>query len=78
VTNGHFEAEITWDGRTGTMTGRFTTPCSADPAPFEFSCGGHYVGHGSGDLDGVTFHIDWGPGTWPFDHEGFALDPHLG
>jgi hypothetical protein len=77
VSKGPFEGEVTWNGRTGVMAGMFTTECKAD-VPFEFSCDGIMIGHGSGDLDGVKFHINWGPGFWPFDYEGFALDPHGG
>jgi hypothetical protein len=73
VSKGPFEGVVTWDGRTGMMAGMFTTECKADTP---YSCGGTMIGHGSGDLDGVKFQIKWGPGFWPFDYEGFALDPH--
>jgi hypothetical protein len=78
VSKGPFEGEVTWDGRTGVMAGMFTTECKAETVPFDFSCDGTMVGHGSGDLDGVKFHMNWGPGIFPFPYEGFALDPHGG
>ena len=77
VAKGPYEGEVTWNGRTGSMAGMFTTNCRPDSAGL-LSCGGTMIGHGSGDLDGVKFHIDWGPGWWPFSYDGFALDPHGG
>jgi hypothetical protein len=69
VSKGPFEGEVMWEGRTGVMSGMFTTEC-------KLSCGGTMIGHGSGGLEGLKFQIKWGPGDWPFDYEGFALDPH--
>ena len=77
VSKGPFDGEVTWNGRTGSMSGMFTTECKPD-ATGMISCGGTMIGHGSGELEGVKFHIDWGPGFWPFAYEGFALDPHGG
>lgn len=77
IAKGPFEGEVTWSDRTGMMTGMFTTECKSDPGGL-LSCEGVVVGHGSGDLEGVKFHIVWGPGWWPFTYGGFALDPHAG
>jgi hypothetical protein len=75
VSKGSFVGEVTWNGRTGAMAGMFTTECKPD-AGVPFSCDGTMIGHGTGELDGVKFHMDWGPGFFPFPYKGFALDPH--
>jgi hypothetical protein len=72
--SGPFEGEVTWNGRTGLMTGQFTAECKADSAGVP-SCHGTMVGHGSGELKGVKFQFKWG-GWYPFPYGGFALDPH--
>jgi len=74
VSSGPFEGEVTWNGRTGTIRGMFTTNCK--PTEFGPSCTGILVAHGSGGLDGVKFHMRWGDGWWPFEYWGYALDAH--
>jgi hypothetical protein len=66
----------TWDGRTGPVTGVYYAVCEFDGTGYY--CSGYNVLHGSGDLDGVSFHSSWG-GVFPwepFAYEGFALDRH--
>ena len=65
--------EITWKSRSGMIEGRWSTECKVG----RYDCSGTVMAHGSGDLDGVKFQLDW-QGLWPFDYEGFALDPHGG
>ena len=67
--HGPFEGEVTWAGHSGTMSGMWHTVC--DPTP---SCGGTFEAQGSGGLRGVKFHFEWGPGYFPFDYTGFAID----
>jgi hypothetical protein len=38
------------------------------------TCGGTFEARGSGGLEGVKFHFVWGPGWYPFDYTGFAID----
>ena len=74
VASGPFDGEVTWDGRTGTIRGRFTINCK--PTEFGPSCTGYFTAHGSGELEGVKFQMRWGDGWWPFTYEGHALDAH--
>ena len=72
--SGPFVAQVTWDGRSGTITGQWTTNCKADPSqPIGLSCDGTMNGRGSGGLDGVQFHFKWGPGWYPFPYTGTAF-----
>jgi hypothetical protein len=64
---------VTWNSRTGMIEGAWTGECKVE----RYLCKGTLVAHGSGDLEGVKFQINW-QGLWPFDYEGFALDPHGG
>ena len=74
VASGPFEGEITWNERTGMIAGQFTTNCDPDPSqPTGVSCDGTMIARGSGGLEGVRFHIDWGPGWYPFPYRGTAF-----
>jgi hypothetical protein len=71
---GPFEGTVTWKGRTGTISGEWTTNCTTDPSqPIGLSCGGTMTARGSGGLEGVQFHFDWGPGWYPFPYTGTAF-----
>lgn len=78
IAKGPFEGEVSWSDRTGVISGMFTTECKSEEVGGPLSCDGVLVAHGTGDLEGVKFHIVWGPGWWPFTYGGFALDPHGG
>lgn len=72
--NGPFTAQVTWDGRTGTITGEWTTNCKADASqPIGLSCDGTMNARGSDGLDGVQLHFKWGPGWYPFPYTGTAF-----
>lgn len=74
TTMGPAEGEVTWNGRTGTISGQFTTKCEPDASePTGTSCDGTWNFRGSGGLDGVRFHIEWGPGWFPFPYSGTAF-----
>ena len=69
--SGPFDGEVTWNGRSGIMSGQWTTNCIADPAqPIGISCDGTMNARGSGGLEGVHFHFTWGPGFFPFSYTG--------
>lgn len=71
--SGPVHGTVTYDGRTGAVEGQGHGHCDYDPAsPALFSCGGVYNLRGSGELAGVTFHVRWGPGWFPFPYEGTA------
>jgi hypothetical protein len=68
--------EYTWNGRTGPVTGTIEVRCTAE-VPYQFSCGGPSVLHGSGELEGVTFRFRAsGQFPLPFTYEGYAIDTH--
>jgi hypothetical protein len=69
---GPFEGEVEWNGATGTISGMWTTLCTFPEGVV--SCGGTFNAKGSGDLRGVNFHIVWGPGFYPFNYTGHAID----
>jgi hypothetical protein len=72
--SGPFGGEVTWNGRSGTIAGRWTTNCVADASqPVGLSCEGTMNARGSGGLAGVQFHFDWGPGWYPFTYTGTAF-----
>ena len=72
--SGPFGGEVTWNGRSGTIAGRWTTNCVADASqPVGLSCEGTMNARGSGGLAGVQFHFDWGPGWYPFNYTGTAF-----
>ena len=72
--SGPFDGQVTWNGRTGMMAGQWTTNCTADPSqPIGLSCGGVMNARGSGGLEGVQFHFEWGPGWYPFAYTGTAF-----
>lgn len=74
VSLGPFEGEVTWNGRSGIVSGQFTTNCLSDPSqPFGISCDGTISARGSGGLEGVMFHFKWGPGWFPFPYTGTAF-----
>lgn len=72
--DGPFTAQVTWNGRSGTIEGQWTTNCKADASqPIGLSCDGTMNARGSGGLDGVQFHFKWGPGWYPFQYTGTAF-----
>lgn len=74
VASAPFAGDVTWNGRSGTISGQFTTNCKPDASqPVGVSCDGTYTARGSGGLEGVRFHIKWGPGWYPFSYTGTAL-----
>jgi hypothetical protein len=73
ICRGPFDGEVTFQGRTGRLAGQWTTNCKWDPALGRVSCGGTMNARGEGLLDGVQFHIQWGPGWWPFSYTGTAF-----
>lgn len=78
VATGPFEAEVTWEGRTGAISGQFTTNCEPDPSqPVGVSCDGVMTARGSGGLDGVRFKFKWGPGWYPFPYTGTAFSKYM-
>ena len=73
IASAYSNGEVTWDGRTGPVRGASNAICKADELG-GLVCGGTMVLHGSGDLEGVKFHAEWGPGGFAFPYEGFVLD----
>jgi hypothetical protein len=74
VCSGPFEGVVTWKGRTGTISGQFTTNCKPDDTqPLGIACDGVTNAFGSGELEGVRFHFKWGPGWYPFTYSGTAF-----
>lgn len=72
--SGPFVAQVTWNGRSGTISGQWTTNCKADASqPIGLSCDGTMNAPGSDGLDGVQFHFKWGPGWYPFPYTGTAF-----
>jgi hypothetical protein len=72
--SGPFEGEVQWNGRSGTMTGQWSTNCKADSSqPLGLSCDGTTNARGSGGLEGVHFRFEWGPGWYPFPYTGTAF-----
>jgi len=75
VANGPISGEVTWNGRTGAISGEWTTNCNPDASqPVGLSCDGVMNARGSGDLEGVHFKFIWGPGWFPFSYTGTASD----
>ena len=71
---GPVEGQVTWSGRSGVVAGEWTTNCNADASqPIGLSCDGVMNLRGSGGLDGVQFHFEWGPGWYPFPYTGTAF-----
>ena len=71
VGRGPFSGEVTWNQRTGTISGMWTANCK--PVEGILSCGGTMNARGSGGLEGVHFHIEWGPSLLtelPFTYTG--------
>lgn len=74
VGSGPFDGTVTWNGRTGMISGQWTTNCNADLSqPIGLSCDGTTNARGSGGLEGVQFHTVWGPGWYPFAYTGTAF-----
>jgi hypothetical protein len=73
VVAGTFGGHVTFQGRSGEMAGHWETNCKFDPALGTLSCDGESNARGSGGLEGVQFHIKWGPGWWPFSYSGTAF-----
>jgi hypothetical protein len=73
--SGPFTAQVTWNGRSGTISGQFTTNCKPDAAqPLGLACDGTTNARGAGGLEGVQFHFKWGPGWYPFAYTGTAFE----
>ena len=73
VGRGPFEADVTWDGHSGKISGMWTTNCEPDPSqPIGLYCDGTMNAQGSEGLEGFHFHFKWGQesGWWPFDYAG--------
>jgi hypothetical protein len=73
VSSGAVNGQVTFQGKSGEIAGTWETNCKPDPALGTLSCDGVFNTRGSGGLDGVQFHIRWGPGWWPFSYTGTAL-----
>jgi hypothetical protein len=74
VASGPFSGHVTWNDRTGLMSGQWNTNCVHDASqPVGLSCDGVMNARGSGDLEGVHFHFVWGPGWYPFPYSGTAF-----
>lgn len=71
VGSGPFEGEVTWNGRSGHISGQWQTNCQPDSStPVGLSCDGTMNARGAGGLEGVQFHFKWGPGWYPFPYTG--------
>lgn len=65
---------VTWNGRSGGISGQWRTNCVPDASQLlGLSCGGVMNARGSGGLEGVEFHFSWGPGWYPFPYTGTAF-----
>lgn len=74
VASGPFDGQVTWNGRSGMISGQFTTNCMPDASQRTgLSCDGMTTARGSGGLEGVQFHFEWGPGWYPFSYTGTAF-----
>ena len=74
VGSGPVSGPVTWNGRSGVIAGQWTTNCKPDASqPIGLSCDGVMNLRGSGGLEGVQFHIAWGPGWYPFPYTGTAF-----
>lgn len=74
IASGPIKGVVTWNDRTGTIRGQFTTNCEPDPTqPLGISCDGVMNVRGSGELEGVHFKYDWGPGFPSFPYSGTAF-----
>jgi len=73
TSSGTFGGPVTFQGRSGEMAGTWETNCKIDPALGTLSCDGESNARGLGGLEGVQFHIKWGPGWWPFSYSGTAF-----
>jgi len=71
---GPFEGQVSWNQRSGTVSGMWHTLCQIADTPEGYTCGGTFDAQGSGGLEGVKFHFVWGPGAYPFHYAGFAFD----
>ena len=72
--SGPYDGTVTFQGRTGMISGQWTTECRPDSeSPAGWSCDGTMTARGSGDLDGVHFRFDWGPGWFPLPYTGTAV-----
>jgi hypothetical protein len=73
VGNGPISGQVTWNGRSGSISGEWTTNCNPDASQvIGLSCDGVMNARGSGDLEGVHFKFTWGPGWYPFPYSGTA------
>ena len=75
---GTFGGQVTFQGRSGEMAGIWETNCKFDPALGTTSCDGVSNARGSGGLEGVQFHIKWGPGFSSFPYNGMAFSQQRG
>jgi hypothetical protein len=73
VGNGPISGVVIWNGRTGSISGEWTTNCTPDASQVVgLSCDGVMNVRGSGGLEGVHFKFNWGPGWFPFPYSGTA------
>lgn len=71
IISGPFDGEVTWNGLTGPLEGRFKIECRADDTPPFPTCVTKVMsGTGAGDLEGVLFRFDVEPGWIPFAYSG--------
>ena len=73
IISGPLAGEVTWNGVTGAVEGRFKIDCRADGSPPPTCVTKVMTARGSGDLEGVLFQFDVQPGWFPFDYTGRVL-----
>lgn len=70
---GPMEGIVTFQGTTGPVEGHWNTECRPGDTVAGLTCDGVVNLRGHGELEGVQFHIDWGPGWWPLPYAGTAF-----
>ena len=70
IISGPLAGEVTWNGLTGPVQGRFKIECRADGTPPPTCVTKVMHARGMGELEGVLFHFDVQPGWFPFDYSG--------
>ena len=73
--SGPVEGQVTFQGMSGGIVGHWETNCMMDASFGGLSCDGTMNFRGSGGLEGVQFHLKWGPGWFPFSYTGTAFTP---
>lgn len=76
--SGPFDGEVSFEGRSGRISGQWVTECRYDPLlpPLNLSCDGVMNARVWGQLEGVRFRFLWGPGFpvfYPLSYTGFAV-----